>query len=108
MYGLINFAFAPAVDYHAFGDIVVDYIYDPDADVIQLRYRPLDFPGTDYPGLLMNSGPFNGSLINFRFDVFTLAYIENPYPVYTAPIPSTVWLFASGLLALIACLKRAR
>jgi len=60
--GQINFSFAPAVDYHVLGDIVVDYNYDTGAGLVQLAYRPLDLPGMVYPGLLMEGGPFADSL----------------------------------------------
>lgn len=107
--GLVTFDMQPSTDYQFFGDISVDYNYDEDIDVTIFTYSPIVFSGSGIEGLLMDSGPFVGSFLDFEVTSTLLAFVDNPYPVYApVPIPTTAWLFGSGLLGLIGIARRKK
>ncbi len=57
-------------------------------------------------GSPMDNGPFSGFNANFDITSITTAmYIIDPPPV---PVPATVWLFGSGLLALAGTARRRK
>jgi hypothetical protein len=103
--GLINFASIPATAYNFIGDIMVIYDYDIFSDVAAFIYSPISRPGLDYPGLLMQSGPFTGFLLDFEVGAAFLAHVDNPYPAYL-PLPGSAWLMLSGLLTLVGYRRR--
>jgi len=96
--GLISFGMVPSTSYHYFGNLAVDYNYDSDSDVVDFTFSPIALPGLAYDGFFMPDGPFAGHLIDFEIHLYLLAYVDNPFPVYSpVPAPAALWLFASGL-----------
>lgn len=84
-----------------FGDMAITSNYDDMADVTVFGFSPIEFTGLDYSGLLMIDGPLLGNLLDFNVTASALAYVENPFPVYSpVPVPATAWLFGSGLIGL--------
>jgi hypothetical protein len=105
--GLVTFDLAASTDSHFFGDISVNYNYEQGTDLTTFTFSPIVFSNGDVKGLLMDSGPFAGSFLDFEVTSSLLAFVDNPYPVYAiVPVPATTWLFGSGLLGLVGLARR--
>lgn len=92
-----------------FGDMAITYGLDDSNSVTQFSYSPIAYNGSNQNGLLMIDGPLAGHLLEFNTTTSLLAYIDNPFPVYSpVPVPAAVWLFGSGLIGLIGIARRKK
>lgn len=107
--GTIDFLGFGGFSANFIGDIAITYDYDEMNDVTVFGFSPIELVGLDYSGLLMLDGPFLGHLLDFNVTASALAYVENPFPVYSpVPLPAAVWLFGSGLIGLIGLARRKK
>jgi len=105
--GLIDFSKLGILNNNFFGTFVVESNYDNISDATFFTYSAIALAGSSYNGFLMTDGPFAGALFDFQLTSSFLAFVENPYPTYSAvPVPSAVWLFGSGLLGLVGLARR--
>lgn len=85
----------------------IDYSYYETDDVTIFDIRSLDFDGDGINGALITEGAYVGMTLDFYGEVSFLAYVNNPFPIYSpVPVPAAVWLFGSGLLALAGIARR--
>ena len=90
-----------------FGDIAITANWDEFNDVTTFEFGPIAFTGSNHNGLFITDGLFAGDLLEFYASSSLLAYVDNPFPVYSpVPVPAALWLFASGLIGLAGFAKR--
>ena len=91
------------------GDMAITYGLDDSNSVTQFSYSPIANNGSNHNGLLMIDGPFAWHLLEFNTTTSLLAYVDNPFPVYSpVPVPAALWLFGSGLIGLVGFARRKK
>jgi len=85
------------------GDMSITYGLDDSNSVTQFSYSPIAY------SFFMFDGPLAGHFLEFNTTTSLLAYIDNPFPVYSpVPVPVAVWLFGSGLIGLAGFTRRKK
>ncbi|VAW61595.1 hypothetical protein MNBD_GAMMA08-629 [hydrothermal vent metagenome] len=94
-------------DVNVLVELIVDYNYDEINDVTTFALSTLDTDNNGVPGVQIVGSDFAGLSLDINATMSALAFVENDFPVYSpVPVPAAVWLFSSGLFALIGFSKR--